>query len=165
MHYPHISLGFYLLWAFFTCCLWSASLSAGGPARNPAVEGRTSPEHPPVALPQDARQLSTVEIREVFTDVRDAAEVRDSAGTRAVNYWYADGRFVNRWSNNGRSGEVTGQWRAYNNRRCVLILSGLPDRIGRETCAPVYQHGSTYLSINPDGSIHGVHTLSPIGAP
>ena len=37
--------------------------------------------------PADAIALTTQEIRDAFTNVRDDAEVQDAAGTRAVNYW------------------------------------------------------------------------------
>ena len=110
----------------------------------------------------DAVRLSTEEIKQAFANVRDEAQVQDSAGTTAVNYWYADGRFVNEWSSQNDSGRVTGRWRAENDQRCILISSGLPDRIGKETCGPVYRRGQIYLSLNPDGSIHGKHRLSPM---
>lgn len=109
-----------------------------------------------------AVRLSTAEILQTFANVRDQAEVQDADHTRAVNQWYADGRFVNHWRSPHGSGKVTGRWRAQNGKRCVTILSGLPERIGRETCSPVYRLGQIYLSINPDGSVHGKHSLSPL---
>jgi hypothetical protein len=132
---------------------------------NNSIEKVEATGSPDPEVPQQARRLSTIEIRETFSGVRDDAIVQDSAGTRAVNYWYADGRFTNQWSNRGGSGKVTGQWWADKDQRCILIQSGLPDRIGKQACAPVYRHGSEYLSLNPDGSIHGRHTLSPILSP
>lgn len=113
----------------------------------------------------DTIPLSTAEIRLMFSDVRDDAEVQDASGTTAVNYWYGDGRFINRWSNDSASGTVTGQWRAVEGKRCIVIVSGLPDRIGKESCAPLYRQGSTILSINSDGGIHGIHRLSPLRQP
>ena len=109
-----------------------------------------------------AEQLSTAAIIQAFNNVRDEAQVQDAAGTSAVNHWYADGRFSNRWRNTAGSGEVTGRWRAADDQRCVTILSGLPAREGKETCSPVYRRGDRYLSLNPDGSIHGIHTLTPL---
>ncbi len=106
--------------------------------------------------------LSTDEIRTAFSNVRDDAEVQDSSDTRATNYWYADGTFTNAWRNACGSGEVTGRWWAEDGKRCVVITGGLPDREGVEQCSPVYRHSNTYLSIESDGSIHGVHRLSPI---
>ncbi|MFK8048380.1 MAG: hypothetical protein AB8B81_08105 [Halioglobus sp.] len=111
---------------------------------------------------ETAIQLTDEEIIRAFSDVRDNAEVQDVAKTRAVNSWYADGRFISRWNNGVDSGEVTGTWRVENDLRCVTISSGLPQRHGQESCGPVYRRGSKYLSVNSDGSIHGIHTLSPL---
>ncbi len=110
----------------------------------------------------NAVRLSTQEIKLAFANVLDTAEVQDSVGTTAVNRWYDDGRFSNEWSAAHGSGKVTGRWRAFDSQRCIIIESGLADRIGKETCAAVYRHGQTYFSLNPDGSIHGKHTLSPL---
>ena len=113
------------------------------------------------ALPEHATRLVTSEIRAAFANVRDDARVQDAAGTRAVNVWHADGHFVNNWHNAGGSGEVRGRWRAHDNMRCITIESGLEDRIGVESCKPMYRLGEDYYSVNPDGTVHGVHRLSP----
>lgn len=133
-----------------------------GPVSPVSVSAETS--QPDAAGERDnpALQLSGEQIVRDFADVRDDAKVQDAAGTTAVNHWYADGRFVNRWSNGKDSGEVTGTWRVENNQRCVTIATGLPEREGQESCGPVFQRGSDYLSFNPDGSIHGIHRLSPL---
>jgi len=110
-------------------------------------------------------QLSSEEILQAFANVRDDAEVQDVTGTRAVNYWYAEGRFVSRWSNGIDCGEVVGAWRVENNLRCITISSGLAQRIGKESCSAVFRRGKKYLSSNSDGSIHGIHTLSPLLEP
>lgn len=138
------------------------ALDAASQVVDGLIEGMEALSHQQTASLGDAVRLSTEEIKRVFADVRDEAQVQDSAGTRAVNYWYADGRFINEWSSPDGSGRVTGRWRAKDGRRCVLIRSGLPDRIGKEICGPVYRRGQTYLSLNPDGSIHGMHTLAPL---
>jgi hypothetical protein len=114
------------------------------------------------AEPQSSVRLTTEEIRQIFSGVRDDAMVQDAAGTSAVNYWCADGTFTNEWSNETGSGQVVGRWRAINDQRCVVIFSGLPDDSDTERCSPILRDGGQYLSVNPDGSIHGVHTLSPI---
>lgn len=114
------------------------------------------------AQPEGAIRLSGEEIRQAFANVRDEAAVQDAAGTTALNYWYADGRFTNEWSSPTDSGSVQGSWRVLDGKRCVLISAGLTDRIGRESCAHVYRLGDEYFSINADGSIHGIHRLSPI---
>ena len=107
-------------------------------------------------------QLTGDEILAAFNDVRDDAVVQDSDGTRAVNYWYADGRLVNNWANESDSGTVKANWRVEDDLRCVTIVSGLPERVDVETCGPVHRRGDQYLSFNQDGSVHGVHTLTPL---
>lgn len=107
-------------------------------------------------------QLSGEEILQAFSDVRDDAEVQDAAGTRAVNHWHADGRFISRWSNGVDSGEVTGMWRVENDLRCITVSAGLPQRVGQEICGAVFRRGGKYVSFDSDGSIHGIHTLSPL---
>lgn len=126
----------------------------------------TAMASPLEALAEDviagAERLSSAAIVRAFADVRDDAQVQDATDTTAVNHWYADGRFTNRWTNTIGTGEVTGRWRAANDQRCITILSGLPTREGKETCSPVYRRGDTYLSLNSDGSIHGIHKLTPM---
>ncbi len=114
--------------------------------------------------PPDSTRLTTGEIAQVFSGVRDDATVQDAAGTSAVNFWCADGTFTNAWSNGTRSGKVVGRWRAFNDERCVVITSGHPEFEDVERCSPILRTGERYLSVNPDGSIHGVHTLSTITA-
>jgi hypothetical protein len=111
---------------------------------------------------QDSTRLTTEEIVRVFSGARDDAMVQDAAGTSAVNYWCADGTFINTWSNEQDSGRVIGRWRAVNDERCVVIVSGLPEYGAAERCGPILRDGEQYLSVNPDGSIHGVHTLAPM---
>ena len=115
-------------------------------------------DNPPV-------QLDGREIAKAFSDVRDDAQVQDAAGTRAVNHWYADGRFTSHWSNDLDSGEVTGTWRVEKNLRCIIIATGVPERVGTNRCGFLFRRGNEYLSLNPDGSIHGIHTLSPLQRP
>jgi len=111
----------------------------------------------------NAIKLTGAEILQAFSNVRDDAEVRDSPGNTAVNYWLADGRFFNRWSDGkGGGGEVTGTWRVKNSLRCVTILSGLPQRLNQEKCGPIFRRAGLYLSMNENGTVHGAHTLSPL---
>ncbi len=111
---------------------------------------------------QSGIPLSTDEIREAFSGVRDDAIVQDAEGTRAVNYWCADGTFVSEWSNGSVLGRVAGRWWALDDQRCVVIVSGPEELVDTERCGPVLRSGEQYLSVDPDGSIHGIHTLSPM---
>lgn len=113
---------------------------------------------------KDAYQLSGAEIRAAFDNVRDDAKVADKAGTTAVNYWYADGRFRNAWANGSASGKVVGRWYVQEDLRCVVIDSGLGSSDDKPRCGPIFRRGMTYFSMNPDGSTHGVHTLTPISS-
>ena len=113
-------------------------------------------------LPEGAVALTTTDIQKVFANVKDEAELQDTAGTHATNYWYSNGTFTNAWRNAKGSGEVAGRWWAEGGKRCVLITSGLPGREGVAQCSPVYRRGDHYLSIEPDGRIHGIHLLTPI---
>ncbi len=105
-------------------------------------------------------------ITAAFADTVDTALVQDNAGTRALNYWFADGRLVNEWANAHGAGRVTGQWRVRGGQRCVVIESGLPEELlkgqATERCSPVYRQGEYYLSVNADGSVHGIHSPRPM---
>ena len=114
------------------------------------------------AQPENSIRLSATEIKQAFSNVRDSAQVQDSAATMATNLWYEDGRLINNWSTDSASGTVTGQWYTDNGQRCVVIHSGIPEAIGEKRCGPVYRRGSDYISVNADGSIHGIHRLSPM---
>ena len=138
--------------------LFCLTFFAGSPLAIAEAARAAGPGEPEV----QTIQLSDTEILRAFSDVRDDAEVQDAASTRAVNYWYADGRFISLWNNGIDSGEVTGTWRVENNLRCITISAGLPERIGEESCNPVFRRGDKYVSFNSDGSIHGIHTLSPL---
>ena len=113
------------------------------------------PEGQPIRLLGD-------DILKAFSNVRDDAEVQNIARTRAINYWYADGRFVSRWWHARGSGEVVGVWRVRDDLRCVTIISGLPNAERDERCSAISRLGDKFQSLNPDGSIHGLHTLSDI---
>ena len=124
--------------------------------------GLTSCASPTASRPDGAVALTTEEILEQFSGVRDAAEVQDQAGTLAVNDWYKNGTFVVRWSNHSESGEVTGRWWAENNKRCIEIYTGLPESKGVTSCSLIYRRGDVFLSMEPDGRIHGIHRLTPL---
>lgn len=109
-----------------------------------------------------ATQLTGEEILQAFANVRDDAVVQDKVGTRAVNYWYADGKFISRWSNERGAGDVSGSWRVQNGLRCTTVRTGIPGRMVEESCGAILRSGSNFISLNADGSIHGVHTLSRI---
>jgi len=102
-------------------------------------------------------QLSGEAIARTFADVVDTAIVKDLEHGRATNYWYGDGRFTSEWSSQHGGGMVTGTWHVEDDQRCVTVSSGLPDETAHKTCSPLYQCRDSIVSLNADGSVHGVH--------
>ena len=116
-------------------------------------------------------RLTSTEITRLFSEVIDRGEVQNERGISAETYWHADGTFVSRWWTKanpaGDTGgkevetqEVRGRWRADHDLRCVTFDSGAqPDW----SCAEVWLlDDGRVLSLNPDGSAHGLHRLSPL---
>ena len=107
-------------------------------------------------------RLTGEEISTTFINVIDHAQVQDRAKTRATNLWLDNGKFTSKWSNQQSGGVVKGKRYVKEDQRCVIIKTGLPDLTGRPTCGPIYRQGDSYFSVNTDGSIHGIHHLSPL---
>jgi len=107
-------------------------------------------------------QLSGAAIKALFADVVDTAIVKDVEDGRATNHWYNDGRFTSQWSSKGGGGTVTGTWYVEGDRRCVTVQSGLADKAGHKTCSPLYRCRDSIVSVNADGSIHGVHRVTKL---
>ena len=119
-------------------------------------------------------RLTSAQITSLFSDVIDRGEGQNERGISAETYWHADGTFVSRWwteanpagdagikSDEGAvTQEVTGRWRTEHDLRCVIFDSGThPDW----SCAEVWRlDDGRILSLNPDGSAHGLHRLSPL---
>ena len=115
------------------------------------------------------KRLTSTEIMRLFADVIDRGEVQNERGISAETHWHADGTFVSRWrsqenpatdaNDSGAVKKVTGRWRAEHDLRCVAFDSGTqPDW----SCAEVWLlDDGRVLSLNPDGSAHGLHRLSP----
>lgn len=126
-----------------------------------------------VAEAQDLKDaaiaLTSAEIRATFDNVIDNAEVLDSPGVSAETYWRASGTFETRWSSSQKSGEAKGLWRVQDNRRCVKLEDPEPATGGESAESAVWRCGAILslpdgrlLSLNPDGSPHGVHRLTPM---
>lgn len=108
------------------------------------------------------QKLNGEEIKIAFSNVRDNAEVQDSLKTTAENQWHADGRFISLWNNQQQSGKVTGRWFVQEDSRCVVIESGIPSMLNQTRCGPIYKRNQQYYTVNDDGSIHGIHSLSEL---
>jgi hypothetical protein len=122
-------------------------------------------------LKDAATALTSAEIRATFDNVIDNAEVLDSPGVSAETYWRASGTFETRWSSSQRSGEAKGLWRVQDNRRCVkledpktlTVAGGEPAESAVWRCGAILSlPDGRLLSLNPDGSPHGVHRLTPM---
>ena len=108
----------------------------------------------------EVRALGTKEIQSVFADVLDKAEVLDTVGVQAETRWYADGYFETRWWSVSREGRAAGRWMARDNKRCVLLSDPLTLVGEGWQCAKILQQPyGFYLSLNPDGTRHGLHQL------
>ncbi len=116
----------------------------------------------PNQIPVNFKPLSGAQIKQAFYDVRDQAQVQDSLNTTANNQWHSDGKFISVWSNSQESGTVTGKWFVTENARCVVIESGLPTMVNQTKCGPIYRHNEKYYTVNEDGSIHGIHTVTKL---
>ena len=116
-------------------------------------------------------RLTSTEITHLFSDVIDRGEVQNDRGISAETHWHADGTFVSRWWTEANPAygandkgsvtqEVTGRWRTERDLRCVTFdLVAQPDW----SCAEVWLlDDGRILSLNPDGSAHGLHRLSPL---
>ena len=156
--------------AFFSIALAldaAASIKEEGPT--PDLVGKT--------------RLKSTEITRLFSDVIDRGEVQNQRGISAETHWHADGTFVTWWWTQASTvtdasdasdasdvsdvrdkgavkREVTGRWRTERDLRCVTFDSGTqPDW----SCAEVWLlDDGRILSLNPDGSTHGLHRLSPL---
>ena len=119
-------------------------------------------------------RLKSTEITRLFSDVIDRGEAQNERGISAETHWHAGGTLLSRWwteanpvsdtrgtSDKGAvTREVMGRWRAENDLRCVTFDRGTqPDW----SCAEVWLlDDGRILSLNPDGSAHGLHRLSPL---
>ena len=119
-------------------------------------------------------RLTSTEITRLFSEVIDRGEVQSERGISAETHWHTDGTFVSRWwteadpasdardmSDKGSViQEVTGRWRAERDLRCVTFDTGTQSDW---SCAEVWLlDDGRILSLNPDGSAHGLHRLSPL---
>ena len=112
----------------------------------------------------EAVQLSTSEIVETFSDTLDRGAVQNGKGISAETRWLSSGRFETRWWR--ETGEapkinvVSGRWKAENNERCVSFEDTSE---GEWQCTPVFRRADGgIISLNGDGSVHGVHQIAPI---
>ena len=151
----------------FSIKLAIASLALGPGVALEAMAGQGGLERSESNFEVKTR-LTTVQIIDAFSNVIDRGEVQDQRGISAETHWHADGRFVSRWWQTANDGSrspqqsVTGRWRAENNLRCVSYgFNASSDW----SCAEVWLLADgRYLSLDPDGSIHGLHIVTRLNA-
>ena len=130
------------------------------------MEAESISEEKLTSGPMGKTQLTTAQITDLFSDVIDRGEVQNQRGISAETHWHADGTFVSQWTREANGDgdpikrQVRGRWRVESNLRCVTFSTGnQPDW----SCAEVWLFDDgRVLSLNPDGSIHGLHRLSPL---
>ena len=130
------------------------------------MEAESISEEELTSRPMGKTQLTTAQITDLFSDVIDRGEVQNQRGISAETHWHADGTFVSQWTREANGDDdpikrqVRGRWRVESNLRCVTFSTGnQPDW----SCAEVWLlDDGRVLSLNPDGSIHGLHRLSPL---
>ena len=130
------------------------------------MEAESISEEKLTSGPVGKTQLTTAQITDLFSDVIDRGEVQNQRGISAETHWHADGTFVSQWTREANGDDdpikrhVRGRWRVESNLRCVTFSTGnQPDW----SCAEVWLlDDGRVLSLNPDGSIHGLHRLSPL---
>ena len=130
------------------------------------VEAESIREDELTSGPMGKTQLTTAEIADLFSDVIDRGEVQNQRGISAETHWHADGTFISHWWREARGGDngirrqVRGRWRVESNLRCVTFSTG---NQSDWSCAEVWLlDDGRVLSLNPDGSMHGLHRLSPL---
>ncbi|MGF1623680.1 MAG: hypothetical protein ACFCVH_02245 [Alphaproteobacteria bacterium] len=137
----------------------AVGLAACQSNRPPAAATAPADTPLPTALPADAVQLTGDQIQTAFSGVREDFVSIDWPGTTASGVWNADGTMSARWNHGTDGGEVAGDWYVDGDTRCIRFEQ--TDGPNPE-CTTIYAHGDGYLSVNPDGSLHGYHTNSPL---
>ena len=138
------------------CSVISAPISsvqqANGPVKIFSIEEKT--------------RLTTSQIISSFSNVIDLGDVQSQQGISAETHWYADGRFVSRWwresggENGALTGRISGRWKAERDLRCVMFGA---DNQADWSCGEVWLlNDGRYLSLNPQGTAHGLHQLSSL---
>lgn len=112
-------------------------------------------------LPEDAVPLSTEEITATFAGVKENYKGRDNPAVTATGTFGEDGEFAASWSAGSQSGDVTGEWYAEDGKRCLKTINSNGGSTDIE-CHAIYKTGEVYTSLNDDGSIHGIHSLTPM---
>lgn len=119
----------------------------------------TSPEQ--ILLEQGATKLTPTEITQTFSGVRELYSGHDNPNVTAVGEWRSDGEFMATWKVGDDAGDTVGKWYVENGQRCIAHDVPLPNGVDTE-CHTIFKSGDTFTSLNPDGTVHGTSTISPL---
>ena len=112
-------------------------------------------------IPDDAISLTTEEITTTFSGVSESYVGKDNPAVTATATFGKAGEYEASWVAGNQNGKSSGEWYADNGKRC--LKENKPDKGGVSVeCHTFYKTGNLYTSVNDDGSVHGVHTLSPL---
>ncbi len=107
------------------------------------------------------RRLTGEEVEAVFTSAREDFKGVNNPGVTAVGEWSPEGQLVARWKSRNNSGEVNGQLFIENNMRCITFEQDLDPN---PECTWVFttDKDDTFVSVLPNGKVHGTHAISPL---
>jgi len=112
-------------------------------------------------IPDDAIPLTTEEIVTAFSGVSESYSGRDNTEVTATATFTRSGEYEASWSAGNQKGEAIGEWYAENGKRCLKENKADSGSTNIE-CRAIYKTGDVYTSVNDDGSVHGIHTLTPL---
>ncbi len=124
---------------------------------NGCVTVTTSPEQS--LLESGGQKLTSSEITDTFSGVKETYTAKDIPGLTAESTWSADGKISTDWKIGSKSGNIQGKWYVENDMRCIKHDEPLADGTVTE-CQAIYRTGDYYTSLNPDGSLHGIHRVN-----
>jgi len=113
------------------------------------------------ALPKNAVLLNTKEITDTFSGVKETYQGIDNPAVTSIATWRKNGDFEASWVSGRRKGDVIGNWYAENGKRCISCSNPYDGGPGLE-CHAIYKTGDVYTSVNDDGTVHGIHPLTPL---
>jgi len=111
-------------------------------------------------IPVGAVPLTTDEITTTFSGTKESYVGKDNPSVTANATFGVGGEYEASWAAGNQKGTAKGEWYAEDGKRCLK-----ENKSGEEVsleCHIFYKTGSVYTSVNEDGSIHGIHTLTPL---
>ncbi|MEZ5667883.1 MAG: hypothetical protein R3F55_10715 [Alphaproteobacteria bacterium] len=156
--------GISLIPCIVLACVGAVGCQSGGRQSSaaPDATGASAAAGLPSTLPADAVQLTGEQIQAAFSGVREDYAAIDIAGVTASGVWNADGTMSATWTNGSNTGNVAGDWYVDGDMRCIRFSIGSGEGGRNPECTTIYVYNDGYLSVNPDGSLHGYHRNTPL---